>query len=144
MGNKTFFWARYRFLQRAAAHLRGKLGRTVEEGVKTQVSEREGKRDSQWVNFHLWSGRRVRKRWGKNQREKKKGRAGMCAWNFCRLGRNTKLRYELIIWSLLGNDLFPLDYHVVVKLSENNHPHCSPEWKTVYQILIRSQHLLHK
>lgn len=31
----------------------GKLGRTVEEGVKTLVGERDETRDSQWVNFHL-------------------------------------------------------------------------------------------
>lgn len=45
--------------------------------------------------------------------------------------QNTKLRCELII-SLPGNYLFPLDYRVVVKLSENNCPQSSPEWKTVY------------
>lgn len=39
--------------QRAAAHLWGKLGKTDEEGVKTQGGERQGKRDSLWVNFHL-------------------------------------------------------------------------------------------
>lgn len=36
-----------------SAHLWGKLGRTDEEGVKTRGGEREGKRDSLWVNFHL-------------------------------------------------------------------------------------------
>lgn len=39
--------------QHAAVHLQGKLGRTDEEGVKTQVREKEGKIDSLWVNFHL-------------------------------------------------------------------------------------------
>lgn len=145
MGDKFFSRACYRFLQRVSAlehTFWGKLGRTVEEGVKTLVGERDETRDSQWVNFHLCSGKMVRKRWGRKKNETR-GEEQQ-SWNACdemRLSGATKLWCELIICSLPGDDLPTLHYHVVMKLSGNSRPHCSPECKSVYQILLRSQHL---
>lgn len=66
--------------------------------------------------------------------EKRRGRSSTREGRTERELENQKfeLRSELIICSLPGNYLLPLDYGVVVKLSVNNCPHCSPEWETVF------------